>query len=327
MHSCLLYVGTRTGFIVLEYTPNHQALKQIGRGLEEYAIRGIAVHPDNPHTAYIGCALPGYGLYRTQDAGQSFEHIGFHDKWVWDVSYHPGQATTIYVGTEPPMLYRSVDAGQTFHDFPALEAVPSRSRWRFFCEPFYAGHVHGVGVHPDHPQRLFAGIEHGALIYSHDDGQTWHDALIGYDVHRLIVDPANADHIFAAAGEGLFVSHDAGQTWTAVPNLDHAYVTNVLFDPQTPGCAYANVARAKTPIYKTEDGGQTWVPIGSDLPMVTSVSRAAYGISLHPRQPHTLFYGSDISANSSRLFVSHDAGANWQALDADLPKMWLISAG
>jgi hypothetical protein len=80
-------------------------------------------------------------------------------------------------------------------------------------------------------------------------------------------------------------------------------------------------------IYRTEDGGHSWQPLGGDLPMVPSVSRAAYGISLHPHQPDTLFYGSDIDAETARIFVSLDRGEQWQPLSADLPKLWLLCAG
>jgi hypothetical protein len=326
MNSCLLYVGCKRGLHVFAYE-NHQTLRPVAVGLEEYAVRGIAVHPQQPQSAYIGCALPGWGLYHTSDAGQTLTCLGFEDAWVWDVSFHPDNPNLFYVGTEPPMLYKSADGGESFQAFTSIEQVPSRSRWRFFCAPFYAGHIHGLGLHPRRPERLFAGVEHGALLYSHDSGQTWQDALVGYDVHRLIVDPANPDRVFAAAGEGLFVSEDAGQNWSAVPGMGGKYITTLIFDPQNPQRAYANAAGAPAPIYRTEDGGQSWQPLGGDLPLVPSVSQAAYGISLHPHQPDILFYGSDIDAETARIFVSLDRGEQWQPLSADLPKLWLLCAG
>jgi hypothetical protein len=69
------------------------------------------------------------------------------------------------------MIYASRDEGHTFHALEGIERLQSRRHWSFFYEPFRAGHIHGLAIHPDRPERLFAGVEHGALIYTHDGGE------------------------------------------------------------------------------------------------------------------------------------------------------------
>ncbi|GBD40403.1 hypothetical protein HRbin38_00259 [bacterium HR38] len=76
---CLLYVGTGDGMYVFHARGEELAL--VGRGIEGNAVRGIAVHPQDSKTAYAACGLRGWGLYRTVDAGQTWELLGFEDRW------------------------------------------------------------------------------------------------------------------------------------------------------------------------------------------------------------------------------------------------------
>lgn len=318
--SCLLYAGTSDGVRVLVCEPGRIVVA--GSGLRGNAVRGIAVHPERPEVAYVACGLRGWGLHRTADAGRTFETVGFDDRWVWDVVFQPGDPATLWVGTEPPMLYVGRDAGKTFHALTAVEALPSRPRWTFFHPPFHAGHIHGIAIHPRRPERIFAGVEHGAFIYSHDGGRSWRDALVGYDLHRVAVDPDDPDRVLAGAGEGLLVSADAGQTWAAVEDLRGKYVHAVLFDPHVPGRVFVYVAQDGAPLYRSEDGGRTWSAIGRGLP----AARPADTLAAHPTVPHALFYAGDVDERRSRLYVSLDAGDTWHALGEDLPKVWRLRA-
>lgn len=318
---CLLYVGTEDGMYVFHARGEELAL--VGRGIEGNTVRGIAVHPQDSKTAYAACGLRGWGLYRTVDAGQTWELLGFEDRWVWDVVVSPNDPRTLFVGTEPPMLYISRDAGRTFQACEGIEHLPSRKRWTFFHAPFYAGHIHGIALHPKHPERIFAGVEHGALIYSHDGGRTWHEALVGHDLHRIAVDPQDPERVFAGTGEGLFLSRDAGRTWEGEPTLRNKYVHGISFDPRDAQRVYVYVAEAGSPLYRSEDGGHSFVPIGAGLPE----NGPADCLSIHPVNPDVLFYGGEVGERRGRLFVSTDAGRSWQPLGEELPKIWRLRSG
>lgn len=324
LHQCLLYVGTGDGIFVFRLsTEKTEKLELIGRGIEGNAVRGIAVHPQDPKIAYVACGLRGWGLYKTEDAGRNWELMGFKDRWVWDVVFHPRDPKTLFVGTEPPMLYASHDHGQTFQAFAGIEKLPSRKTWKFFHEPFYAGHIHGIALHAARPERIFAGVEHGALIYSHDNGETWQEALVGHDLHRIALDPTDPDRVFAGTGEGLFVSDDAGRTWRAASKLKGKYVHGIYFDPHNAQRVYIYVAEAGHPLYRSADGGRSFVPLGAGLPE----DGPADSFSIHPDRPEVLFYGGEAGERRGQLFVSADAGESWQPLGEELPKIWRLRTG
>jgi photosystem II stability/assembly factor-like uncharacterized protein len=313
----VVYVGTEDGIRVVRLDAGlHASITD--QGIKGHAVRGIAIHPQQPEEALIGCGLRGWGLHRTRDAGRSFELVGFSDQWVWDVAYQPGQPETIWVGTEPPMVHRSVDGGESFQPMQAVAGLPSKARWMFFHPPFYAGHVHGFAISAAQAQRLFAGVEQGALISSSDGGQTWQEALVGCDLHRIAMDPENPEHVLAGAGEGLFASTDGGLHWSAVTALQGKYIHAVVFDPHVPGriFLYADVAGA--PLYRSDDNGVTWRPIGQGLP----AAQPADTLCLHPGRPDVLLYAGDTARRESRLFLSTDGGEQWTMLDPVLPKVW-----
>lgn len=319
MQPCLLYVGTEDGLIVLRVDGDAR-VDVLGRGLAGNAVRGIAIHPEHPDVAYVACGLRGWGLHRSVDAGQRFEELSFADRWVWDVIVDPRDADTLWVGTEPPMLYVSRDDGATFVACHGIEELPSRPRWTFFHPPFHAGHIHGIAMHPEHPERIFAGVEHGALVYSHDGGHTWHERLIGGDLHRIAIDPGASNRVLAGTGAGLLVSEDAGATWSTVAGAS-GYVHGIAFDPRQAGRVFLYAHSAAGPLSRSDDGGRSWQRIGRELPS----AQPADNLTLHPSAPDTLFYAGDADGGG-RLFVSSDAGVTWRALAVQLPKVWRMRA-
>jgi len=292
-------------------------VEALGGGLVGNAVRGIATHPWRPGEAWVGAGLRGSGLHRTVDRGGTYEEAGFAGVWVWDVWWNPRDPRELWIGTEPPMVHVSRDGGATFEACPALDRLPSRSGWSFFHPPFYAGHVHGLAVHPDRPERVFAGVEHGAFVFTHDGGRSWYEALVGHDLHRVAVDPANPDRVLAAAGAGLLESADAGRTWASRPLLP-GYVHGIRFDPHRPGRAYAYVVDSG-PLHVSDDAGRTWRVLAPGLPS----GRQSDTLCIHPHVRDLLFYVGDVDAES-RLYVSDDGGGRWRDLGVDLPKTWRL---
>lgn len=315
---CRLYLGTGDGLRTARLTGD--GLTETASSIADNAVRAIAVHPSDPDDVFVGCGLRGWGLYHTDDAGATATTVGFEDEWVWGVARHPDDPATVYVGTEPPMLYVSTDGGGSFDALDGIEDLPSRPDWTFFHEPFYAGHVHGIALDGRRPDRVLAGVEHGALIVSRDGGETWTEALVGRDVHRVAVHPADPDSVLAATGSGLARSDDGGRTWGEVDDLRGLYVHAVVFHPTDADRWYCYAASDECPVYRSDDGGDSWTPVGEGLPP----ARPADTLRLHPADPETLVYAGDVDDDTSRVFVSTDAGGSWQRVRQEFPKVWRL---
>lgn len=315
--ACVLYLGTKDGLLVARLHNEELAIRN--RLAEGNVVRDISVHEDDPTDVFVGCGLRGWGLHHADDVRADAEQVGFEDRWVWGVTRHPENPETVFVGTEPPMLYVSRDGGATFEPFDGIEELPSRSRWTFFHDPFHEGHIHGITIHPERPERIFAGVEHGALIYTHDGGETWQESLIGADIHRVAVNPVDADHVLAATGSGLYQSFDAGEEWDQTRDLRSSYLHTVIFNRDSPKTIYV-YADESNPLYKSTDGGQSWTAIGNELP----ATGPADVLRLHPEDPATLVYIGDTEEETSTVFVSRDAGETWHCIDTTVPKVWRL---
>ncbi|KIL34208.1 hypothetical protein SD71_21370 [Cohnella kolymensis] len=319
--NCVLYLGTEDGLLVYRVDQS-QSLKLVGRGLQGNAVRAIAVHPAQSDHAYIGCGLRGWGLYRTNDYGQQVEKVGFAEQWVWDVVHQPNDPKVIWVGTEPAMIYKSTDDGVSFTALNGIGQVPSRKSWRFFHPPFYSGHIHGIAFHPHNVQQVLAGVEQGALVYSLNGGESWQDTLAGYDLHRISYNPNNAAHVLAGAGEGLLESRDGGMTWHMVPVMKGKYVHGIAFDPFTPGRVYIYADDGDSPLYRSDDEGTVWLPVGKGL----FAAKPSDNLALHPRLPDVLFYAADVTSRESIIYYSNDAGMTWSPISDRVPKVWRMKA-
>lgn len=277
MDPCNLHVGTEAGVATLHW--DGEAVTDLVHADVGGTVRELSVNPDATNEVLAACGLRGWGLYLTEDCGETWESMGFEDAWVWGVTRDPGDPDTVYVGTEPPGIYRSSDGGRTWTDISDFDDLPSRDRWTFFYEPFEAGHVHGISVDPAAPDRIYAGLEHGAFLYTHDGGETWHDALHGYDLHDTAFVPdgesgtTDASVVLASAGEGLFLSEDGGASWTEQGFSDW-YVKDLLVvdnaDSPTGSRVYVDAAQGagntEASIWTSTDGRE-W----TELPEVPKV--------------------------------------------------------
>ncbi len=129
----------------------------------------------------------------------------------------------------------------------------------------------------------------------------------------------DANLIWVGTDDGqIQVTRDGGQNWANVtpPELTPWSKVAMLeashFDAQT---AYAAVNRLRLDdlrpyVYRTRDGGKSWVKIASGLPADAPVNV----VREDPQRQGLLFAGTERS-----VYVSFDDGANWQPLRLNLP--------
>lgn len=132
--------------------------------------------------------------------------------------------------------------------------------------------------------------------------------------------PKNENLIVAGTDDGLVqVTTDGGKTWrktesfTGVPNM--TYVYHVLTSQHNENVIYATLNNHKRGdfkpyLFKSNDKGQTWTNITSDLP----VKGSTYCLAEDFVDPNLLFAGTEFG-----VFYSTNGGGNWRQLKGGLP--------
>ena len=296
-------------------------------GLQGKSPECMAVDRGQPARLYAGTW--GHGLWRSVDAGRSWQPVGdglpFQE--ITAVAVEPAAGSTpgaVYAGTEPSTLSRSDDGGQTWRLLPAMLKVESASAWSFPPKPD-SHHVRWISCDLHQPGRLYVAIEAGALLRSEDGGQSWHDRVDGgpIDTHTAAAHPSLPGRLYSAAGDGYFESLDGGLSWSRpMEGLGHGYLVGVAVDPGNPETVVVSAAsgpyvayrsgNAEAYVYRKTGGGAFELAMDGLPPASGTV---ASRLATHPDEPG-VFY----AANNHGLFRSGDGGASWKVLPVRWPQ-------
>ncbi|MBN2408364.1 MAG: glycosyl hydrolase [Candidatus Aminicenantes bacterium] len=127
------------------------------------------------------------------------------------------------------------------------------------------------------------------------------------------------DILWAGTDDGLVhLTRDGGRTWENVTPRElprWSLISMIELSTFDPAAAYLAVDRHELDdfrpfIYKTEDFGRTWRPIGAGLPRNTFVR----AVREDPKRKGLLYAGTETG-----VFVSFNDGATWQSLQLNLP--------
>ena len=150
------------------------------------------------------------------------------------------------------------------------------------------------------------------------------DGVANFPTTTTISESSTRAGIFWAGTDdgNLHVSKD-GETWKNVmgnvPGVPKGtYVSRVIASQHNQGTAYAAFDGHRTNdfgiyLYKTTDFGETWKPIKLGIPETGGVLNV---VREHPRNANLLFAGGEFG-----LYVSFDAGDNWQEFKNNLPRV------
>ncbi|MFT4787003.1 MAG: photosystem II stability/assembly factor-like uncharacterized protein [Cyclobacteriaceae bacterium] len=152
------------------------------------------------------------------------------------------------------------------------------------------------------------------------------DNLMTFDGATLFAieeSPIEQGLIWTGSNDGqVQLTKDGGKQWTNVtkniPDLpEWGTIANIFPSKYKKGTAYITVDLHQmgdfgTYIYKTEDYGQSWLPLADGIPQ--SVHSFAHVVIEDPKKQGMLYLGVD-----NGIFISHDDGENWMPLKNNLP--------
>ncbi len=295
--------------------------------LKAGSIGAVAVAPSDPNVVYVGTGSaaprgnvsPGVGLYKSVDAGVTWEAAGLEKAGqIAKVVVHPKDPDVVYVaalgnifGPNPERgVFRSQDGGATWAHVLALS--DSTGAIDLAIDPGNARILYaGMWRAERKPWTLIDGSTEGGVYKSKDAGTTWKrlegglpEGLVGKV--GVAVSPANTKRIWvlqAAADEkkgGLYRSDDGGKSFQRI-NREHNlrqrawYYSYVIADPQDENTVYV----LNTGMYKSVDGGKTFerirVPHGDN-----------HGLWINPHNTDIMINSNDGGAN-----VSFNGGRTW----------------
>ncbi len=299
------------------------------------AFSALAGHHVTSVIAREGVILAGTreGVHQSDDGGQTWWTAagGMRIRYVRWLAYHPDISDREFAGTEPAGIFVSHDGAATWRGCPEVEALRDEGRWFLPYSP-EAGCVRGFAFHGS---RAYAAVEVGGVLRSDDSGETWRLAagstgkgqldippspLVQSDVHSLVGHPGSPDLVYAATGEGFYISDDGGDTWAAM--MPNVYCRAVWVDPNDADhiiVGPADSVRQKNGrIEESRDRGRSWhdASSGLDLPWPDGMVERFHAIdaNLFAVTSDGRLYASGLDAFSWRRMLEEVEGITsiWQ---------------
>ena len=317
------YIGLPQGG-VWKTTSAGQTWYPVFDAIKETACVGsVAVASSDPNIIYAGTGESsgggdGWGLYKSSDAGKSWQHLGFQDtRQIPSIIIDPHNPNLVMIAavgnrqthTTERGVFRSIDGGKTWDHTLFIDNE--------------TGIVHMASAY-DHPEVIIAssmrrytgpstgaGSTAGPAIYkSTDEGKTW-AKVDGKGLPRMpgrftlaVAQNTNAQRMYVIGTFGLYRSDDSGANWrkmaendTRIANGQGNYSSGVFVDTQNPDIVYT----VATCVYRSMDGGTTFegfkgAPGGDD----------PHDMWIDPTNSSRILLGGDQGAT-----VSLDAGTTW----------------
>ncbi len=262
---------------------------------------------------------------------------------VWQIQ--PDSADrpdVVWAGCEPTSLWRSGDGGLTFDLVRGLWDHPHRPEW---APGFGGAAVHTVLPHPTSSQVLVA-MSTGGVYVSDDGASGWTprnrgiaayfmpgpEPEFGQCVHKVAVDAAGPETLYAQNHHGVYRSDDGGLQWNSIAEgLPSDFGFIALSSPHRPGTAWvmplvADSARVppegRMRLHRTRDGGRTWAEHGPGLPDDTWTVVLRDAACVDRLDPTGVYLGT----RDGCVYASADEGETFSVLATHLPDILSVRA-
>jgi len=213
---------------------------------------------------------------------------------------------------------------------------------------FMSGRVADIEIHPEDPSVWYVAVGSGGVWKTSNSGTTWSSLFDGqpsYSVGSVVIDPANPDTIWVGTGEdvggrhvgfgdGIYVSHDGGQSWQQKGLEDSEHISTMIIHPDDSDTLWVAAqgplwsSGGQRGLYMTTDGGETWdrTLVGDEG---DDVWTGVTDIVIDPRNPDVLYAATwqrhrTVAAYvgggpNSGVHKSTDGGRTWTRLAGGLP--------
>ncbi|MCU0398426.1 MAG: glycosyl hydrolase [Cyclobacteriaceae bacterium] len=254
--------------------------------------------PHHPNLYYFGTV--GGGVWRTRDAGQTWENISdqYFGGSIGAVAVSESDPNVIYVGEGEQTLRNNVSSG-----WGMWKSTDAGSTWKHIGLND-SRHIARIRIHPKNPD----------IIYVAAMGNLWKPNEM----------------------RGIYRSTDGGTTWKKVLYInDTAMAGDLVMDPNNPRILYAATWNMKrngyrmdsggpdSKLWKSTDGGDTWENL-SDKPGMPKGTNGIIGVTVSPVNSNRVWAIIE-NTEAPGVYRSDDAGKTWTRLNQDralLQRAW-----
>ncbi|MFO0043509.1 MAG: WD40/YVTN/BNR-like repeat-containing protein [Pseudomonadota bacterium] len=298
----VVYVGTAAGG-VWKTTNAGITWTPVWEKEPVHSIGALAIDPSNPNTVWAGTGETnvrnsvsyGRGIYRSTDAGRSWQFKGLADsERIHKVVVDPRDGDVVHAAAMGRLwsaggergVYRTRDGGATWQRVLHVDGDTGAAE---------------LVMDPSNPNKLFAAM---------------------WQFRR-------SAHQFTSGGpgSGLYRSVDGGDTWAklgpaeGLPAGELGKVA-VAIAPSDPRIVYALVEAKESVLLRSTDGGYTFAPVNKDVNIAT---RPFYFSELRvdPEQPQRVYLlrvTLDVSNDGGKTF---ETLIGWDDLHPDHHAMWV----
>lgn len=329
------YMGT-TGGGVFKTSDAGQSWMNVSDGFfAAGSIGAVAVAESEPNVVYVGTGSacprgdvsPGIGMYKSVDAGVTWERIGLKDAGqIAKLAVHPRDANLVYVAAlghifgrnEQRGVFRSRDGGASWEKILYLNNQTGAVDIKM--DPHDPQVIYAAFWRAERkPWTMISGGPDGGIYKSSDGGDSWEKLSNGLPKGitgriGIAVSPANPQRLWAIIeGErivsgfgrdesGMYRSDDAGRSWTylsADPELHQRpwYYHHLVADPKDDRVVY----HVGDKLWKSTDNGVTFETV--EVPHVDE-----HDLWINPRNPQIMIEASDGGGA-----VSLNGGLTWSS--------------
>ena len=201
-----------------------------------------------------------------------------------------------------------------------------------------------MGV-PSQPNVFYIGVNNGGVWKTNDYGRTWKpifdDQPTG-SVGDVAVAPSNPEVIYVGSGEGLqrpdlsvgdgiYKTTNGGKSWMNMGLKDAQQIGGLAIDPTNENRLFVAAlghpygANEERGVYRTLDGGKTWVRV-----LYIDENTGAVQVAIDPNNTNIVYAdmwagrqgpweNGEWNGTESGLYKSTDGGATWKHLTSGLP--------
>ena len=246
-----VYLGTSDGHVfVSEDRSEHWELRGRVSARTDAVVAQLTGDPRESSRMFAAVwfreAGAGGGVFRSEDAGRSWQPSGLQREAVRALEFAPSQPETLVAGTRSG-VFRSGDAGKSWERISPLGDPELRN-------------VDSIAMDPGDPGLIYAGTYH-LPWKSGDGGKNWSSIGAGLiddsDIMSIRVDGANPARVYLSACSGIYRSENRGSLWTKLQGIPYAArrTQAIVQDPRNPLTLYAATTEG---LWVTRDGGESW---------------------------------------------------------------------